>query len=97
MQDHVNRLVGLEGFEVKRVVEEGDRLDLEVELVARAGCCPGCGRASVDVKDRPRVRVRDLPLAGRVTHLVWRKRRYRCAGCGRTFTETHPECRRASA
>jgi transposase len=91
MQDHVNRLVGLEGFEVKRVVEEGDRLDLEVELVARAGCCPGCGRASVDVKDRPRVRVRDLPLAGRVTHLVWRKRRYRCAGCGRTFTETHPE------
>jgi transposase len=34
---------------------------------------------------------RDLPLAGRVTHLVWRKRRYRCAQCGRTFTESHPE------
>jgi hypothetical protein len=33
-------LVGLEGFEVKRVVEVADRLDLEVELVARAGCCP---------------------------------------------------------
>jgi hypothetical protein len=43
MQDHVSRLVGLEGFEVKRVVEEGDRLDLGVELVARAACCPGCG------------------------------------------------------
>jgi transposase len=91
MQDHVSRLVGLEGFEVKRVVEAGEGLDLEVELVARAGCCPGCGRGSVDVKDRPRVRVRDLPLAGRVTHLVWRKRRYRCGGCGRTFTESHPE------
>jgi transposase len=91
MQDHVSRLVGLEGFEVKRVIEVGDRLDLEVELVARAGCCPRCGRASVDIKDRPWVRVRDLPLAGRVTHLVWRKRRYRCAGCGRTFTESHPE------
>jgi transposase len=91
MQDHVSRLVGLEGFEVKRVVEEGDRLDLEVELVARAGCCPDCGRGSVDVKDRPRVRVRDLPLAGRVTHLVWRKRRYQCGGCGRTFSESHPE------
>jgi transposase len=37
------------------------------------------------------VRVRDLPLAGRVTHLVWRKRRYTCAACGRTFTESHPE------
>jgi hypothetical protein len=37
------------------------------------------------------VRVRDLPLAGRPTYLVWRKRRYGCEGCGRTFTETHPE------
>jgi transposase len=91
MQDHVSRLIGVEGFEVKRVIEVGDRLDLEVESVARGGCCPDCGRASLDVKDRPRVRVRDLPLAGRVTHLVWRKRRYRCAECGRTFTESHPE------
>jgi transposase len=91
MQDHVSRLVGLGGFEVKRVIERGDRLDLEVELVARAGCCPDCGRSSVEVKDRPVVRVRDLPLAGRVTHLVWRKRRFRCGGCERSFTETHPE------
>ena len=91
MQDHVSRLVGLEGFEVLGVIEEGGRLDLEVELAARAGCCPRCGRASLEVKERPRVRVRDLPIAGRVTHLVWRKRRYRCRECGRAFTESHPE------
>ena len=37
------------------------------------------------------VRVRDLPLAGRITYLRWRKRRFGCGGgCGRTFTETHP-------
>ena len=91
MHDDLTRLVGLEGFEVTRVVEVGGRLDLEVELAARAGCCPRCGRASLEVKDRPRVRVRDLPIAGRVTYLVWRKRRYRCAACGRTFTESDPE------
>jgi transposase len=91
MQGDLSRGVGLEGFEVKGVIERGDRLDLEVELVARAGCCPRCGRGSIEVKERPVVRVRDLPIAGRVTQLVWRKRRYRCGGCGRTFTETHPE------
>jgi transposase len=91
MQDHVSRLVGLEGFEVKRVIEEGDQLHLEVELVAGAGCCPHCGRASLDVKERPVVRVRDLPIFGRVIYLRWRKRRYRCAGCERSFTEQHPE------
>jgi transposase len=37
------------------------------------------------------VRVRDLPIAGRVTYLCWRKRRYRCEACGRTFSETHPQ------
>ena len=35
------------------------------------------------------MRVRDLPLAGRATCLVWRKRRYACRECGRSFTETH--------
>lgn len=36
------------------------------------------------------VRVRDLPIGGRVVYLRWRKRRYVCEGCERTFTETHP-------
>src|SRR5436309_6655318 len=91
MEDHVNRLVGLEGFEVKDVIETGEQLDLEVELVARAAVCPHCGRPSLEVKERPLVRVRDLPIAGRTTQLRWRKRRYRCQGCARTFTESHPE------
>jgi transposase len=85
MRDDVSRLV-LEGFEVRRDVEVGGRLDLEVESVAGASCCPDSGRSSVDVKDRPVVRVRDLPIAGRLTHRVWRKPRYRCRGCGRRST-----------
>jgi transposase len=91
MQDHGSRLVGLVGLEVRGVMEVGGRLDLEVESAARAGCCPTCGRASVTVKDRPVVRVRDLLVAGRPTFLLWRKRHWRCEGCGRTFTEMHPE------
>jgi transposase len=43
------------------------------------------------VKERPLVRVRDLPIAGRPTYLLWRKRRFGCQACGRTFTETHPQ------
>ena len=35
MQDDLSRLVGPEGFEVRRVIEVGDRVDLEVDLVAR--------------------------------------------------------------
>ena len=43
------------------------------------------------------VRVRDLPIAGRVAHLVWRERRYRCQGCGRTVHRDAPGAAAAPA
>ena len=91
MQDHATRLVGLEGFVVIGVKRAGEQLDLQVELLARAVGCPYCGEQEVRVKERPLVGVRDLPMAGQMTRLVWRKRRYRCLGCARTFTETHDQ------
>jgi transposase len=91
MLEDLSRLLGLEGFAVVGVRERGDELDLELELVAAAACCRCCGRASCEVKERPLVRVRDLPIAGRRTFLVWRKRRFRCRVCGCTFTERHEE------
>jgi transposase len=91
MQDHATRLVGLDGLVVTEVQPTSEQLDLQVELLARAAECPRCGGVEVRVKERPRVRVRDLPIAGRVTGLVWRKRRYRCSDCAHTFTETHEQ------
>jgi transposase len=88
MQDHVSRLVGLDGFRVKCVIEDGHQLDLEVELVARAQSCPHCRGTELEVHERPLVRVRDLPFGGRSATLRWRKRRYRCKGCRRTHTES---------
>jgi len=91
MHEQVSRLIGLEDFEVKGVSGVGEQLDLEVELLARADACPRCGQAQLNIKDRPVVRVRDLPIGGRRTRLLWRKRRYVCHGCKRSFTESHPE------
>jgi hypothetical protein len=65
VQDHVSRLVGLEGFEVKRVSSGATGSTSRSSWSPRAGLCPDCGRASLEVKDRPRVRVRDLPIVGR--------------------------------
>jgi transposase len=90
MQDDVSRLVGIDGLVVTGVVEVGRQLEVEVELLREVACCGWCGRASLTVKDRPVVRIRDLAIAGRVTFLRWRKRRYWCEACERTFTETHP-------
>jgi len=91
MREQLTRLLGLEGFVVTAVEQRGDWLELEVELVTVAVRCARCGWASVEVKERPLVRVRDLPISGREAVLCWRKRRFQCEGCGRSFSEQHPE------
>src|SRR5207244_6928536 len=99
MFEQVSRLVGLDGLVVTGLCERDDELDLELELVAVATSCRFCG-GRIEVKERPRVRVRDLSLSGRRVWLVWRKRRFRCHRCRRSFTETDarlPSRRRVSA
>ena len=91
MPDEASRLLGLAGLKVLGVVEGGgEALDLEVESLAKARRCPRCGCGDLVIKERPVVRVRDLPLAGLVARLRWRKRRFSCRRCGRTHTEQHP-------
>jgi transposase len=91
MHDDGSRVLGVPGLAVTRVcVREDDALDLEVEGVGRAEACPHCGAGDLVIKERPRVMARDLSLAGRITRLWWRKRRWRCRCCGRTHTEQHP-------
>lgn len=78
MHDDVSRLLGIEGMAVTGVADHGWRLELEVETLAGVGCCRWCGRGSLKVKERDRVRVRDLPGAGRMTYLCWCKRQFWC-------------------
>jgi transposase len=75
---------------VTGVGEVDQQMEIEVELVGEVACCRRCGRAAVFVKDRPVVRVRDLSIASRLNFLRWRKRRFWCEACERTFTGTHP-------
>jgi transposase len=50
---------------------------IHVESTVDRSGCPRCGSVA-QVKDRPAVELIDLPLQGRVTRLVWHKRRWCC-------------------
>jgi transposase len=76
---------------VSAVEERGGALEIEVELSIAAAVYAHFDRGTVEVKERPVVWVRDLPISGRWSWLRWRKRRFACQACGRTFTESHPE------
>ena len=86
-------LLGLRGFRVTAVTDDGDELLVGIETIRQAAGCPACG-VIARTKDRLRVVVRDLPVFGRRVKLVWSKRRFSCPepDCPqRTLTECSDE------
>ena len=85
-------LVGMEGFVVKsQIVHDGEHW-LLVQTTQPSRWCPSCAVAGVG-NGRRRVVVRDLPIAGVPTVLVWDKRTFRCREqlCPRSsWSETSP-------
>ena len=92
MIDSTSVLFGLEDEFVVASVERLSSGDLQVviEHRAREAACPACGVVTSRVKDRPLVRVKDLPAFGHRVELWWRKRRLACrepaCACG-SFTQ----------
>jgi transposase len=79
MDEPTSLLFGLTEFEVVHVDRLGAEVLVIIEVIADEGGCPGCGVFSSRVKDRPLVRVKDLPVFGQRTQVWWRKRRLACA------------------
>lgn len=70
-------LLGMPGFVVGAQLEVDGEWWLNVETTAEVAGCSGCGTRAVG-HGRRRVKVRDLPMAGRPVVLVWAKRKWRC-------------------
>src|SRR6266536_6379332 len=93
MVNDTTRLLGLDGLAVVAVenATEGGPVVHLATADEQARYCPGCGVRAVRMKEWVTTRPRDLPVAGRVCQLRWRKRRWCCdeLGCARrTFTES---------
>ena len=90
MSDATSVLFGLEHefnvLQVQRV--DPATVKAIIEQTAREGPCPQCGVVSGAVKDRPWMRLKDLPVSGQRVELWWRKRRLICGvGQRKTFTQ----------
>ncbi|MFC5142938.1 transposase family protein [Actinomycetospora rhizophila] len=86
-------VLGLDGFRLVAADEHDGELEPTVEAKNDALGCSGCGAAATAHVRRP-VRVRDLPVAGRPTTLIWIKRLWRCRHRRRetrTWSETSGE------
>ena len=88
-------VLGLDGFRLLAATEDEGELLMLVETDADVVGCSGCGTRARS-KGRRRTKVRDLPVGGRPTVLVWSKRVWRCAEAAcevGSWSETSPHIR----
>ena len=73
------------------LVDTTSRLEVEVASTRSWSRCPHCGFKTRAVHDTRRRKIRDLPVSGRRTTLVWIRRRFVCGNCDERHLECHRE------
>ena len=88
--DFIRNLLDLKGVIVKKVRYKKNFVKFHIELPVRQQVCPHCKSKTTKIKDYRIQVIKDLPIRFKTTLLFYRKRRYQCKQCGRTFYEkTH--------
>ncbi len=91
MQDDcITIKLGLPEVRVTRVKEEEQQITVEVQYRAVSASCPRCGQRSPKVHSVSKQNKRDQGLWNKVVYLVLHKRRFRCLGCRKVFSEPDP-------
>jgi transposase len=88
--DCITIKLGLPGVRVMRVEEEEQQITVEVQYRALSASCPRCGQRCPKVHSVSRQNKRDQGLWNKVVYLVLHKRRFRCLGCRKVFSEPDP-------
>jgi transposase-like protein len=87
MQPLFTELLDLPGIDVEDDKIFDDKIILEVEAHAVRAVCPRCQTESTHLHQNHGYFVRDLSLMGRSVWLKVNRRQFKCAPCGKPFSE----------
>lgn len=85
--NYTTEILDLQGAIIKNVETAANKLTVHVEMPLKEHICPVCGCKTSRVHDYRVRHIKDLSVAGRSLTLAYRRRRYRCTGCGKCFPE----------
>ena len=85
----LTELLGLSDFRVigYEIYEPEHQLVLLCEIKHQVGICPDCQQPSAAIHEYKSQMIRDLSAFGLVCYLDYVRRRFKCQGCGKPFTE----------
>lgn len=86
-EEYTTKLLDMEHMNITGIEVDVSSILLHVDMKRRPTACPGCGMLTDSVHDYRTQLVKDCPVQGRTVYWQYRKRRYRCKGCGKRFFE----------
>lgn len=85
--NYITELLKSKDIILHQVVESEKEVELHISQTQKPHKCPKCGSITSKIHDYRVQRVKDVPIMGKRTYLVLRKRRYVCKECGKKFFE----------
>lgn len=86
-EDYITKLLDMEHMNITGIETNAASILIHVQMKRREAICPSCGDMTDTVHDYRTQLVKDSPVQGRTVYWRYRKRRYRCNGCGKRFYE----------
>ena len=83
----IRNLLDLKGVIVKKVRYKKNFVKIHIEMPVKEQICPCCKAKTTKIKDYRTQIIKDIPIRFKTTYLSYRKRRYQCKNCGKTFYE----------
>lgn len=85
-----SKLLQLEDAIIENINSFDDTIEISFRLKRRPHNCPNCGCVTEKIHDYRTSRIKDIPILGQKTILIYSKRRYHCANCNKHFYESFP-------
>lgn len=86
-KDYIQISLGMQEFSVLGWKEHELEIIVEVIKTLSYGVCPQCGESTNKVHQYKIRSIDDIPIQGKRLQLKLRQRRFKCASCGKVFTE----------
>ena len=83
--NYIKDLLNLKGIKVKNVKNLKNSMEFYIELPISEQICPHCGTKTKYIKDYYTQPVKDIPVYFNPTTLIFKKPRYECHNCHKTF------------
>ena len=85
----IKDLLNLKGFIIKSIKNLESIVEIHIELPVCEHICPCCGTKTSKIHDYYKQPITDIPIYFKPTTIIYKKRRYECPHCNKSFFENN--------